>query len=92
MSKMGLLDVQDIAQASTYGGLMHRAMGKCLHPDALRQVINSEHLRPCCDPGSIRDCRHPVVALIEGICVGGSLELACMADLRICGALLSTRI
>ena len=32
------------------------------------------------------------MALIEGICVGGSLELACMADLRICGAFLPTRI
>jgi len=27
--------------------------------------------------------------LIEGLCVGGSLELACMADLRICGELRS---
>jgi len=34
---------------------------------------------------AIRDCRHPTVALIEGVCVGGGLELASMADLRICG-------
>ncbi len=34
---------------------------------------------------AIRDCRHPTVALIEGVCVGGGLELAMMADLRICG-------
>lgn len=34
---------------------------------------------------AIRDCRHPTVALIEGNCVGGGLELAMMADLRICG-------
>lgn len=27
--------------------------------------------------------------MIEGLCVGGSLELACMADLRICGELRS---
>ncbi len=33
----------------------------------------------------IRDCRHPTVALIEGVCVGGGLELASMADIRICG-------
>jgi enoyl-CoA hydratase len=30
-------------------------------------------------------CRHPTVALIEGVCVGGGLELATMADIRICG-------
>jgi len=30
-------------------------------------------------------CRHPVVALIHGACVGGGLEIACMCDLRICG-------
>jgi enoyl-CoA hydratase/carnithine racemase len=34
---------------------------------------------------SIRDCQHPTIALIQGICVGGGLELACMCDLRICG-------
>ncbi len=35
--------------------------------------------------GAIADCRHPVVALIEGICVGGGLEIAALADIRICG-------
>ncbi len=34
---------------------------------------------------AIRDCRHPTVALIEGICVGGGLEIAALCDLRICG-------
>ncbi len=34
---------------------------------------------------AIRDCLHPTIALIKGICVGGGLELACMCDLRICG-------
>jgi enoyl-CoA hydratase/carnithine racemase len=34
---------------------------------------------------SIRDCPHPIIAMIQGICVGGGLELACMCDLRICG-------
>jgi enoyl-CoA hydratase/carnithine racemase len=33
----------------------------------------------------IRDCRHPVIALIKGLCVGGALELALMCDMRICG-------
>ncbi|MEE8516636.1 MAG: enoyl-CoA hydratase-related protein [Alphaproteobacteria bacterium] len=34
---------------------------------------------------SIDDCRHPTVALIEGICVGGGLEIAALCDIRICG-------
>ena len=33
---------------------------------------------------AIRQCRHPVIAMIQGICVGGGLELASMCDLRIC--------
>jgi enoyl-CoA hydratase len=31
------------------------------------------------------ECRHPVVALIQGACVGGGLLVASQADLRICG-------
>ncbi len=31
-------------------------------------------------------CRHPTVALIQGACVGGGLEIASMCDLRVCGA------
>lgn len=34
---------------------------------------------------AIRNCPHPVVAQIHGICVGGGLEIAGLADLRICG-------
>lgn len=34
---------------------------------------------------AMRECRHPSVALIEGICVGGGLEIAGSCDLRICG-------
>jgi len=34
---------------------------------------------------AIGDCRHPVVAQIHGVCVGGGLEIAGLADIRICG-------
>jgi enoyl-CoA hydratase/carnithine racemase len=34
---------------------------------------------------SVRDCRHPTVALIRGACVGGGLEVASQCDIRICG-------
>ena len=34
---------------------------------------------------AIGGCRHPVVAQIHGICVGGGLEIAALCDLRICG-------
>ncbi len=30
-------------------------------------------------------CRHPLVAQIHGICVGGGLEIVALCDLRICG-------
>lgn len=34
---------------------------------------------------ALEECRHPIVAQIHGICVGGGLEIAALADLRICG-------
>jgi len=35
---------------------------------------------------AVAQCRHPTVALIEGACVGGGLEIAAMCDMRICGS------
>jgi enoyl-CoA hydratase/carnithine racemase len=34
---------------------------------------------------AVSRCRHPVVAMIHGACVGGGLEIASQCDLRICG-------
>jgi enoyl-CoA hydratase len=34
---------------------------------------------------ALAKCRHPVVALIQGACVGGGLLVASQADIRLCG-------
>jgi len=34
---------------------------------------------------AVAECRHPTVAMIHGVCVGGGLEIASQCDLRICG-------
>jgi len=34
---------------------------------------------------AVRCCPHPTVAVIEGVCVGGGLEIAACCDLRVCG-------
>lgn len=34
---------------------------------------------------AVAQCPHPVMAQIEGVCVGGGLEIACQCDLRIAG-------
>ncbi|MBK1669680.1 enoyl-CoA hydratase [Rhodovibrio sodomensis] len=35
---------------------------------------------------ALRDCPHPTVALVQGACMGGGLEMAIFCDLRIAGA------
>jgi len=61
----------DIAEFATERANAHQAKqyGKLIH--ATMQAV--------------AQCRHPTVALIEGACVGGGLEIAAMCDLRICG-------
>ena len=34
---------------------------------------------------AVRECRHPTLGLIEGLCVGGGMEIAACCDVRICG-------
>ena len=35
---------------------------------------------------AVQDCPHPTLAIIEGLCVGGGLEIAACCDVRICEA------
>ena len=35
---------------------------------------------------AVADSRHPTLAVIEGACVGGGLEIASVCDMRICGS------
>ncbi len=49
--------------------------------DAARVYGEAEHAAVM----AVAACRHPTVALIEGACVGGGLEIAVACDLRICG-------
>lgn len=44
------------------------------YSDAIASALNA-----------IRACPHPVLALIEGLCVGGGLEIAASCDVRVCG-------
>ncbi len=34
---------------------------------------------------AVRACRHPTVAVIEGVCAGEGLDIAACCDLRVCG-------
>ena len=44
-----------------------------------------EYARGLAGVSALAECRHPVVALIKGACVGGGLLVAAQADIRICG-------
>lgn len=48
------------------------------------QAYHEHTLAPALD--AIAQCPHPTLAAIEGVCVGGGLEIACHCDLRIAAA------
>ncbi|MGE0713979.1 MAG: enoyl-CoA hydratase-related protein [Alphaproteobacteria bacterium] len=35
---------------------------------------------------AVRECPRPVIAAVNGFCLGGGLDLACAADIRVCAA------
>lgn len=45
----------------------------CSYSDAIASAMHA-----------VGACRHPTVAIIEGVCVGGGLEIAACCDLRVC--------
>jgi enoyl-CoA hydratase/carnithine racemase len=62
----------DIAEFATVRN--DRAQGRHYHHELVAGALKA-----------VGECRHPTVAMIQGPCVGGGLELACQCDLRIAG-------
>lgn len=75
--------------------VLRGAGGKSFSPGADISEFATERSTPekgkaygevlCKTIGLLRECLVPTVAMIEGICVGGGLEVASCCDFRICG-------
>jgi enoyl-CoA hydratase/carnithine racemase len=61
------------------GGADIREMGAIATPDAARNFITRVH-RAC---AAIRACRVPVIARVQGWCLGAGMEIAAACDMRV---------
>ena len=66
-----LPDAYETASVTTAGDTPDEERACSVAIDAALQAV-------CC-------CRHPTVAVIDGLCAGGGLEIAACCDLRVCG-------
>ncbi len=66
-----------------FAGQRHRASSQRERSNKAQAIEYGEVMHRTAE--ALADCRHPLVAQIHGICVGGGLEIAALCDLRICG-------
>lgn len=67
------LDLKDIGSLGLIGGGAKAAY-------FFKQIL--QPLFECCDV--LESCNKPVIAAVNGLCVGGGLDIACACDVRLC--------
>ncbi|MEX2048673.1 MAG: enoyl-CoA hydratase/isomerase family protein [Gemmatimonadota bacterium] len=79
-------DVKCIVLQGTRGGApaAQRGAADALAPDSVEaRAFQADAIASALR--ALRASRHPIVALVEGACVGWGLEIATCCDLRVCG-------